>query len=118
MVASRLVSRRATVADNRLIAATALTALAALLLMLVAGAAKAEDISYVCWDASGGRLECETLQSVETTCAAIAGRHELCRAVSAAQANGGAMFYPANTKYTTVKLMRASLAAWHRYKSH
>jgi hypothetical protein len=116
MVASRLVSRHG--ADNRLIAATALTALVTLLLMLVAGAAKADGIGTVCWGAPGGAMECETLQSVESTCAAIAGQHEICRAVAAAQAPSAAYFAPANAKYATVKLSRAALERWYRYKPH
>ncbi|HEV8388375.1 MAG TPA: hypothetical protein VGQ35_00955 [Dongiaceae bacterium] len=124
MAASRSVPRRtarcraAAIPDNRLIVASAMVALATLLLMLVAGAAKADDVDYMCWEVASGRLECETLQSVEATCAAIAGQHELCPAVVAAQAAGAATPYPANTHYTTVKPTRAGLEKWNRYKPH
>lgn len=123
MVASRICrsrtrTRAVSLPDDRAVVGCALTALAALLLLLLAGAAKADDVGAVCWDLTSGGIECETLQSVETTCAAIAGQHEICRAVAVAQAPSAAPFAPASTKYTTVKLTRASLKAWHRYKSH
>jgi len=117
MAASRPLPRRtarcraAAVPDNRLIVATAILALVTLLLMLAAGTAKAADIDSACWDAPGGRLECETLQSVETTCAAIAGQHELRRAVLSRRGTSAATFFPANTRYRAVKLTRAERAA-------
>ena len=124
MLTSRSMRRRTARAyagrlpDDRAVAAAALTALIALLLMLIAGAARADDVDYVCWEVSDSRLECETQQSVEMTCAAIAQQHELCRAVVAAQSAGGATLFPANTRYTVVKLTRAGLEKWNRYKPH
>jgi hypothetical protein len=110
-------TRAARLPDDRAVVGCALTALVALLLMLLAGAAKAEESDLACWNLPNGGLECESLASVAATCAAIDDKHELCEVV---RSNGASArtFAPANTKYTAVKLTRAGLEKWHRYKPH
>jgi hypothetical protein len=100
--------------DDRAVVGCAVTALVALLLMLLAGAAEAEQPDFVCWDLPNGALECESFASVEETCVEIDDKHELCEVV---RSNGASTrtFAPANTKCTTVELTRADLETWHRY---
>jgi hypothetical protein len=110
-------TRAARLPDDRAVIGCALTALAALVLMLIAGAAKAEQPELVCWSLEDGVLECESRASIEATCAAIGGKHELCVAV---QSNSSAapLYFPGNTKYTVVKLTRAGKEIWSRNKPH
>ena len=89
MVASRIYQRRvarartATLPDDRLVVASALTALIVLLVMLFAGTAMAEDAQRQ--DRAGS-------------------------AIAAATSGGAVPFFPGNTHYTPVKLSRAAPA--------
>jgi hypothetical protein len=102
--------------DDRAVVGCAVTALVALLLMLLAGTAKAEEPDLVCWDLLDGKLECESRASIAATCEAIDDKHELCAAV---QSNSATRPYlPGNTKYTTIKMTRAGREIWNRSKPH
>ena len=90
MVTSRInprivAARASTMPDDRLVAASALAALAVLLLMLLAGTATAEDAAPKCQDRA-------------------------CSASAAAQRDGALPYFPANTHYTSIKLSRAAPA--------
>ena len=110
-------TRAASIPDDRAVIGCALTALVALLLMLLAGTAKADQPALVCWNLENGALECESRASIDATCAAIDQKHELCTAV---QSSGSAapLYLPSNTKYTVVKLTRAGKEIWSRNKPH
>lgn len=109
-------ARAARIPDDRAVVGCAPTALAALLLMLLAGTAKAEQPELVCWNLENGALECESRASIAATCEATGSKHELCVAV---QSNSATRLYlPGNTKYTTVKLTRAGREIWNRSKPH
>lgn len=110
-------TRAASIPDDRAVVGSALTALAALLLMLLAGTAKAEQTALVCWNLENGALECDSLASVQATCEAIDHKHELC---AAGQSNSSAtpLYFPGNTKYTAIKLTRAGKEIWSRNKPH
>ena len=103
--------------DDRAVVACAVTALVALLLMLLAGTAKAEQPDHICWELPDGKLDCESRASIAATCEAIDEKHELCAAL---QSGGSAtrLYLPGNTKYTTVKLTRAGREIWNRSKPH
>jgi len=103
--------------DDRAVVGCAVTALVALLLMLLAGTAKAEQPDLICWNAPNGELECESFASVEATCEAIDHKNELCDVVQSDSA-GSPLYFPGNTKYTMVKMTRAGLEKWHRYRPH
>lgn len=79
-------SRVARLPDDRAVIGCAVTALAALLLVMLAGATKAEQPTLVCWSAPNGGLECENGASIAATCQAINGKHELCAAMQGSQA--------------------------------
>jgi hypothetical protein len=90
MVGSRInpgmvATRVSAVPDDRLVTASALVALAILLLMLLTGAATAEDAAPERQDRAGS-------------------------AVAAAQGAGTQPYFPGNTHYTPVKLSRAAPA--------
>ncbi|HKP26642.1 MAG TPA: hypothetical protein VJV39_22430 [Dongiaceae bacterium] len=108
-------TRTAAIPDDRAVIGCALTALAALLLMLMAGTAKAEQPELVCWSVETGKLECESRASIEDTCKAIDQKHELCIAVQRAQ-SAAPLYFPGNTKYTMVKLTKAGKEFWTRNK--
>lgn len=103
--------------DDRAVVGCALTALFALLLMLLAGTAKAGQPEAVCWTLENGALECESRASIEATCAAIHDKHELCVAVQSRNSTTP-LYLPGNTKYTTVKMTRAGKEIWSRNKPH
>jgi hypothetical protein len=109
--------RAASLPDDRAVIGCALTAVAALLLMLLAGTAKAEEPDLVCWDLPDGKLECESRASIAATCAAIDQKHELCIAVQNSS-SATPHYLPGNTKYTTIKLTRAGKEIWSRNKPH
>lgn len=109
--------RAARTPDDRAVIGCAITALAALLLMLVAGTAKAEQPEMVCWNLENGALECESRASIEATCAAIGGKHELCLAVQNSS-SATPLYLPGNTKYTVVKMTRAGKEIFIRSKPH
>jgi hypothetical protein len=109
--------RAASLPDDRAVVSCALTAVAALLLMLLAGTAKAEQPELVCWSLENGALECESRASIAATCEAIGGKHELCVAVQDA-GSAAPLYVPGNTKYTVVKLTRAGKEIWSRNKPH
>ena len=100
--------------DDRAVVGCAVTALATLLLMVIAGAAKAGQPELVCWNAPNGGLECESTASIAATCGAIDGKHELCEAVRGGHATGSHLYVPGNTKYTTFNLTRAGRVIWIR----
>lgn len=110
-------ARAGRIPDDRDVVGCALTALAALLLMLLAGAAKAEQPDFVCWDRPNGALECESFASVKATCVVVDNKHELCEVVQS-DSSSARLYFPGNTKYTTIKLTRAGLEKWDRYKPH
>ena len=103
--------------DDRAVVGSAVTALVALLLMLLAGTAQAEQPDLVCWNAPNGGLECESVASIAATCDAIDGKHELCEQVRSNRA-GSPLYLPGNTKYTIVKLTRAGREIFKRAKPH
>ena len=47
----------------------------------------------------------------------IDDKHELCEVVRS-DSSSASLYLPGNTKYTTIKLTRAGLEKWHRYKPH
>jgi hypothetical protein len=110
-------SQVARLPDDRAVVGCAVTALVALLLMLLAGVAKAEQPDLVCWDLPDGKLECESRAPIEATCAVIQDKHELCIAVQSSN-SAVPLYFPGNTKYTTVKLTRAGKEIWSRNKPH
>ncbi len=112
---SRSTTRAAAIPDDRAVVGCALTAMAALFLMLMAGAAKAQQPELVCWSLEAGKVECEKPASIEDTCKAIDQKHELCIAARGAH-SATPLYFPGNTKYTTVKLTRAGKEFWTRNK--
>jgi hypothetical protein len=110
-------SRVARSPDDRAVIGCAITALAALLLMLLAGTAKAEQPDLVCWKLESGALECESRASIAAACAAIGGEDELCLAARNSSSNAP-HYFPGNTKYTAVTLTRAGRETWSRNKRH
>ena len=110
-------TRAARLPDDRAVVGCAVTALAALFLMLLAGAAKAEQPEMVCWSTPNGGLECESVASIVATCDAIDGKHELCATVRSSEADGP-LYLPGNTKYTIVKLTRAGREIFKRAEPH
>jgi hypothetical protein len=110
-------ARAARIPDDRAVVGCALTALAALLLMLLAGTAKAERPELVCWNLENGALECESRASIAATCEATGGKHELCVAMQDTS-SATPLYFPGNPKYTVIKLTRAGKEIWSRNKPH
>ena len=96
----------------------ALMALAALLLMLLAGAAKAEQPDFVCWDLPNGELELRKLRLGRGDVRVIDDKHELCEVVRSDSSSARLYLPPATPNTPRSKLTRAGLEKWHRYKPH
>lgn len=111
----RSTTRTAAIPDDRAVIGCALSALAALFLMLMAGAAKAEQPELVCRSVEAGKVECEKRASIEDTCKAIGQKHESCITVQGAH-SATPLYVPGNTKYTTVNPTRAGKEFWTRNK--
>jgi hypothetical protein len=97
-------------------------ALSAVVVLGVAAAqpGRAEErIDSVCWDGENGRPECETFAVFKATCTAVENQNQACQTVlvSKQPSSASAVFFPANTKYTAVKLTRAQRTAWQKAKA-
>jgi len=103
--------------DDRAVVGCAVTALAALILMLLAGSAEAEQPEVVCWNLENGALECESRASIGADCAAIGQKHEFCAAVQSSR-SPTPLHLPGNTTYTAVKPTSAGKEFWSRTKPH
>ena len=114
MVARKTYRSAAAARAGRLPDDRAVTALAALLLMLLAGAAQADQTEFVCRDTGDGKPDCESVASMAAACASIDQEQEFCAAVQSAGSE--TPYLLGNAKYTIVKPTRAGKEFWSRNK--
>jgi hypothetical protein len=90
-----------------------------MLAALVRPASAEERVDTVCWDGDNGRPECETFAAFEATCAAVGNQNQVCQnvLVSKAPSSASSTYFPASTKYTSVRLTRAQRTAWQKAKT-
>ena len=90
------------------------------LVMAAAQPGRAEErIDSVCWDGESGQPECETFAVFKATCVAVGNQNQVCQnvLVSKQPSSASGYYFPANTKYSAVKLTRAQDTAWQKAKA-